>query len=95
MLTMASARRSVSFCVSRDGPPPWSANTISLPIRSITSMARVLLSINRPARMPRTSDGTLSRPCDGAREAMLWPIVSLIRARLMMHSRITDSATCW
>jgi len=28
--------------------------------------------------MPRTSDGTLSSPCDGAFEVRLWPTVSLI-----------------
>ncbi len=44
--------------------------------------------------MPRISIGTLSRPCEDACAPMLWLIVSLMRARLMMHSRITDSATC-
>ena len=43
--------------------------------------------------MPLTSDGTLSSPADGASDAKLWLMVSLMRARLMMHSRMTDSAT--
>ena len=44
---------------------------MKLPMRSTISIARVLLSINKPARIPRTSDGTLSRPCDGACDAIL------------------------
>ena len=67
---------------------------ISLPTRSTTSIARDLFSIIKPAVMPRISDGRLSSPCDGALDVRLWLIVSLMRARLMMHSRITDSATC-
>ena len=35
----------------------------------------------------------LSSPTDSAPVEILWLIVSLMRARLMMHSRITDSAT--
>ncbi len=62
------------------------------PMRSITSIARGLSSINSPALMPRISVGTLSRPWDGVCSAMLSVMVSLMRARLMTHSRKTDSA---
>ena len=60
---------------------------------STTSIARVLSSIIRPALMPLINVGMLSSPAEGACEAILWLIVSLMRARLIMHSRITDSAT--
>ncbi len=72
---------------------PDKATVINLPTRSTMFIARVLFNISKPALIPWIRDGTLSSPCDGAPAARLWLTVSLTRARLMMHSRITDSVT--
>src|ERR1700677_1375731 len=62
MLTIASAMRSSRSASGTPAPGSISRRT-SAPIPSISSTARPLPSINKPAVIPRSSCGTLSSPC--------------------------------
>ncbi len=94
MLTMASATLSKRMASGAGAAGSMSLRTCT-PIASINSTALPLPSIKRPAVMPRSSCGTLSRPCGGESPGFCTAMetASLMRAMLTMHSRSTASLT--